>query len=264
MNTIHDMGGMDGFGPIEPEENEPVFHQRWEGRVYALMRAVGPWGRGREWPSFRFTLETIPPVEYLSLSYYERWFRMMTTRLLVSGLISETELETGYSDPGTPRPEMLPGSNSGSLGAGLLDRDVPARFGPNDRVRARNLHPRGHTRQPRYVRGRAGDGGRGSRRVRAAGHRRGGAASPATAARSTSIRFASKPGNYGASRLPRATPCTSTCGKTTWSRRDGRRRAGRRQTRSTPSASRHSLPCPRTTRARCSRRRGRRRPSPSP
>ena len=156
MNTIHDMGGMDGFGSIRPEENEPVFHHRWEGRVYALTRAVGPWGRGREWPSFRYTLESIPPVEYLGMSYYERWFRMMTTRLLVSRLVSETELETGYPDPGAPRPQRLPAPNPGAPGAGLLDMDVPARFAPDDRVRARNLHPRGHTRQPRYVRGRRG------------------------------------------------------------------------------------------------------------
>ena len=156
MNTIHDMGGMDGFGPIEPEENEPVFHHRWEGRVFALTRAVGRWGRGRNWPGFRFTLESIPPDQYLRMSYYERWFHMMTSRLLGSGLVTNTELETGYADPGAGTPAMLTASRSGSLGFGLLDLDVPARFSPGDRVRARNLHPRGHTRQPRYVRGRVG------------------------------------------------------------------------------------------------------------
>ena len=156
MNTIHDMGGMDGFGPVEPEDNEPVFHHRWEGRVFALTRAVGRWGRGRNWPGFRFTLESIPPDEYLRMSYYERWFHMMTGRLLGSGLLTETELETGYADPDTPTPEMLSASRSGSLGFGLLDLDLPARFSPGDRVRARNLHPRGHTRQPRYLRGRVG------------------------------------------------------------------------------------------------------------
>ena len=156
MNTIHDMGGMDGFGAIEPEENEPVFHHRWEGRVFALTRAVGRWGRGRNWPGFRFTLESIPPGEYLRMSYYERWFHMMTSRLLGSGLITDTELETGYADPGAATPETLPASRSGSLGFGLLELAVPARFSPGDRVRARNLHPRGHTRQPRYVRGRVG------------------------------------------------------------------------------------------------------------
>ncbi len=156
MNTIHDMGGMDGFGPVGPEENEPVFHHRWEGRVFALTRAVGRWGRGRNWPGFRFTLESIPPEEYLRMSYYERWFHMVASRLLGSGLVTEAELETGYADSGASPPEVLPASRSGSLGFGLLDLDVPARFRAGDRVRARNLHPRGHTRQPRYVRGRVG------------------------------------------------------------------------------------------------------------
>ena len=156
MNSIHDMGGMDGFGRIEPEHNEPVFHHRWEGRVYALNRAVRRWGRGRNWPRFRFTLESIPPDEYLSMSYYERWFRMITSWLLGSGLVSEAELETGNAAPGAPKPEVLPAARTSSLGFGLLDLDVPARFGPNEGVRASNLHPRGHNRLPRYVRGRRG------------------------------------------------------------------------------------------------------------
>ena len=40
-NTVHDMGGMHGFGPVVPEANEPPFHERWEGRVFALQRAMG-------------------------------------------------------------------------------------------------------------------------------------------------------------------------------------------------------------------------------
>ena len=61
MNTIHDMGGMHGFGPINPEENEPVFHEEWEGRVYGLIFNTGQWGQGRDWPGFRFALEALPP-----------------------------------------------------------------------------------------------------------------------------------------------------------------------------------------------------------
>ena len=156
MNGIHDMGGMDGFGPVEREENEPVFHHRWEGRVYALTRAVKRWGVGRNWPGFRFVLENIPPADYLRMSYYERWFHMMVSRLAGSGLVSGTELETGRSDPDAPKPGLLPPHDTGSLGFGLLDREVPARFRPNDTVRALNLHAFGHTRQPRYVRGRVG------------------------------------------------------------------------------------------------------------
>ena len=156
MNGIHDLGGMDGFGLLEREENEPVFHDRWEGRVYALTRAVRRWGVGRNWPGFRFILESIPPADYLRMSYYERWFHMMVSRLAGSGLVSETELETGRADPGARTPEILPPSDRGSLGFGLLDVDVPARVRVGDSVRARNLHASGHTRLPRYVRGRVG------------------------------------------------------------------------------------------------------------
>ncbi len=155
MNGIHDMGGMDGFGPIAREADEPVFHYRWEGRVYALTRLVKPWLRGRRLPGFRFVLETIPPADYLRMSYYERWFHMVATRLLAGGLVTGTEVESGRADPGAPSPALLP-PTEGSLGFGLLDMDVPARFVPGDAVRARNLNPRGHNRLPRYVRGRVG------------------------------------------------------------------------------------------------------------
>ena len=156
MNGIHDMGGIDGFGPVEREENEPVFHHRWEGRVYALNRAVRPWGRGRDWPGFRFVLENIPPADYLRMSYYERWFRMIVSWLSGSGLVSGSELASGRADPDSPTPRILPPADTDSLGFGRLDVAVPARFHPDDRVRARNLHPVAHNRQPRYVRGRVG------------------------------------------------------------------------------------------------------------
>ena len=41
MDGVHDMGGMHGFGKVEPEPNEPVFHAPWEGRALALNRAMG-------------------------------------------------------------------------------------------------------------------------------------------------------------------------------------------------------------------------------
>ena len=63
MNSIHDMGGMHGFGPIVVEDNEPVFHEDWEGRVYALALTWYPWARYKEWGSFRHT-----PVSYTHLT----------------------------------------------------------------------------------------------------------------------------------------------------------------------------------------------------
>ena len=158
MNGIHDMGGMDGMGPVVSEENAPVFHATWEGRVYGLVRALGRWGRGRNWGSFRYALETLPPVDYLRMSYYERWFTIYVNRLLSSGLVTQEELDSGYADPDATRPELLPPTQAEqeSLGSGLLDIEVNARFDVDDAVRGRNLHPLGHTRMPRYTRGRRG------------------------------------------------------------------------------------------------------------
>ncbi|MCY4026033.1 MAG: nitrile hydratase subunit beta [Acidobacteria bacterium] len=71
-------------------------------------------------------------------------------------MVTEDELASGYADRSRPRPELLPAPATESLGAGLLDIEVEAGFGPGDEVRVRNLHPRGHTRLPRYTRGRRG------------------------------------------------------------------------------------------------------------
>ena len=155
MNTIHDMGGMDGMGPIEAEPNEPVFHEPWEGRVLGLLLETwfGPWSRGRNWGSFRFALESIQADDYLRMSYYERWLeKLLVDRLLRSDLVTPAELESGKADPNRPRPTLFPESPRS-------DRpDPPASpgFRPEQRVRARNMHPRGHTRLPRYTRGKYG------------------------------------------------------------------------------------------------------------
>jgi hypothetical protein len=73
MNGAHDMGGMHGFGPVEPEANEPVFHHRWEARTHAIAKALGSWGKWNI-DYGRHQRELIPPAEYLRMSYYEKWF----------------------------------------------------------------------------------------------------------------------------------------------------------------------------------------------
>jgi nitrile hydratase beta subunit len=156
MNGIHDMGGMHGMGPIKHDPNEPVFHEPWEGRAWGLLRAVGQYGRGR-WGAGRYDLERTPPADYLRVSYYERWFLRLVNRLLRSELITPEELASGKADPTRPAPVLLPApARPLSAPAARADTPVKAAFRLGQRVRARNLHPEGHTRLPRYTRGRVG------------------------------------------------------------------------------------------------------------
>jgi len=160
VNGVHDMGGMHGMGAVRPESGEPVFHHRWEARVFALARAMGAFGRWNIDAS-RHQRELIPAAEYLRMSYYEKWLTGLTGLLLKHGLITEEELASGKPTPGRAKEQpALPAA----MVAGFIARGVPAsrsssrppRFRPGQPVRARNLNPLGHTRLPRYVRGKAG------------------------------------------------------------------------------------------------------------
>lgn len=163
MNGIHDMGGMHGMGPIHPEDQktEPVFHERWEARVYALTRAIGAW---RKWniDTGRFHIEMIPPAEYLRMSYYEKWFTRMVTLAIKTGLVTRQEVETGKAAEGSPkmtpalRPERVPQMALNRNIPSAKDPSIPPRFRVGQTVRAKNINPEGHTRLPRYARGRTG------------------------------------------------------------------------------------------------------------
>ena len=153
MNGVHDMGGMDGFGPVEPEPDEPVFHHPWEGRVFAIRAALRPKDRVPGWGSFRYDLERIPPADYLRMSYYERWFAISMDRSSAAPGDEASSRRDGRAPTGGDSPPRPVARRSGP---GRLDADVPPRFRPVEDVRARNLHPPGHTRLPRYTRGKTG------------------------------------------------------------------------------------------------------------
>jgi nitrile hydratase subunit beta len=159
MNGIHDLGGMDGFGAVEPEADEPVFHAAWEGRVFAMVRATGLLGR---WTldGSRLSLERMKPVDYLAASYYQRWLYGLEQRLVATGLASTEELEKpAAAAGGRPLPAVTVGAVAAMLGrrdAGRRAAPVAAKFKPGDEVVARQMHPTSHTRIPRYVRGRRG------------------------------------------------------------------------------------------------------------
>jgi nitrile hydratase subunit beta len=161
MNGVHDMGGMHGMGPIEHEKNEPVFHEPWEGRVDAMTRVVRAGGVRQNLDNSRHQLELLPPEEYLRMSYYERWFARLVDQLLQNGVITRTELENGRPSPDTSKAtpavtaEMVPAMIARRDSA-RRDAAVSPHFKVGDRVRARNIHPTGHTRLPRYARGKIG------------------------------------------------------------------------------------------------------------
>ena len=160
MNGVHDMGGMDGFGKVEPEPNEPVFHEPWEGRVMAMNRAMGATG---VWniDVGRFSREMLPAHVYLASSYYRKWFLGLEQMLLERGLVDADEIAAGHAlRPGKPlkRGNFTVGDLPRVLSRGSFSRPAqgPARYKPGDRVRAKNIHPATHTRLPRYVRGHVG------------------------------------------------------------------------------------------------------------
>ncbi len=160
MNGVHDMGGLQDMGPVVSEKNEPVFHAPWEGRIYALTRAMRAW---RKWSldADRHALELMPAVDYLRMSYYERWVHMLEAQLVQSGLASKEEIEHGQPAPGSTKatPVFSLATSDRWLTRGIPSSDDPQvrpLFNVSQPVRARNINPTGHTRLPRYARGKAG------------------------------------------------------------------------------------------------------------
>ncbi|MBM2810546.1 MAG: nthB [Chloroflexi bacterium] len=151
MNGVHDMGGMHGFGPVQLEEDEPVFHEAWEGRL-AGMRAVVGQAPGMRPGGFRFVTESLDPAYYLTATYAERQLHNFTSGLIKRGLITPEELAdriqhfTAEPDAALPRDDD---PEKAERAVGRLVRREPC-------VRVRNVHPKGHTRVPRYVRGKSG------------------------------------------------------------------------------------------------------------
>jgi nitrile hydratase len=159
MNSIHDMGGMHGFGPVEPEANEPVFHAPWEGRVLAMQRAMGFMGLWTIDMS-RASLEALPPALYLSVSYYKRWFLGLEHRVRHHGLAGDDEIAAGHAL--RPGPIVKRKLTPAELGKVMVRGDyarpaaAPSRFKLGDRVRTKNINPPTHTRLPRYARDKLG------------------------------------------------------------------------------------------------------------
>lgn len=151
MNGLHDVGGMHGFGPVAPTPAEPVFKHEAERRMFGLtmgLMAAG-WCDG---DGFRHAVEKLPPALYAREVFHENWLAACEAQLRERGLLQPGELErwmAGGIEAARvgPPPRLLPE---------LEEEPLPTRFRVGDRVLTRKLNPIGHTRMPRYVRGRLG------------------------------------------------------------------------------------------------------------
>jgi len=160
MDGAHDMGGVAGFGAVQPEPNEPVFHAEWERRAFALTLAMGMPG-GWNIDMSRFAREDRPPQDYLGKSYYEIWLAGLERLMLERGLVAADEIEAGHQlCPAKPVARTLtPGDVAATLHrGGPTERETgkSARFAIGDRVRTKTINPPTHTRLPRYARGHVG------------------------------------------------------------------------------------------------------------
>ena len=165
MDGIHDLGGMQGFGPIEIEADEPLFHHDWERRVFALNWTV-PFVAGFNVDQSRWQIERLPPRLYLNSSYYQLWLEGLIALLKERDVISDEELDRAQAID--PLPEQFDTSDQAQAGD-LLDvvvagesrampdaADAPHRFATGERVRTRSHMAIGHNRLPRYARGKTG------------------------------------------------------------------------------------------------------------
>jgi nitrile hydratase beta subunit len=160
MNGVHDMGGMHGFGPIVREENEPLFHAPWEARVRAMMVIA----RSRGYftiDAFRYGIERMDPAHYLRAPYFERWLASIERNLLENGFLTSDELDdrTEYfrRHPEAIRPRGVVTTPMPEPPDESVHSPLPAsQFAVGDTVITRNIHSPGHTRLPRYARGKRG------------------------------------------------------------------------------------------------------------
>jgi nitrile hydratase len=149
VDGVHDLGGIEGFGPVDAPPTEPVFHEDWERRAFrantAVLMGLQPSGG-----AFRHSIERMDPAHYLGSSYYEHWLTGVSTLLVERGLVTREELERRAGG-------AFPLSRRDRGTAPPVDGDsTEARFQIGDRVLVREWHPQGHTRAPRYVQGKRG------------------------------------------------------------------------------------------------------------
>jgi nitrile hydratase len=160
MNGVHDMGGLQDFGPVKPEPNEPPFHAPWERRALGLTLAMGASGA---WTldQARAARESLPPATYLSSSYYRIWLTALENLMVERKLVTREELQAGRmrTSPLKLARVLAADDVATALAKGTPTErktDSAPRFAEGQAVRTRRWNPPTHTRLPRYCRDKRG------------------------------------------------------------------------------------------------------------
>jgi nitrile hydratase beta subunit len=162
MDTVADMGGQQGYGKVQLDPpDDPPFHEEWERRAFA-MALLSMRMSGTNLDTFRYGLARQHPIDYLAFGYYGRWLKMAESLLVDSAIIAPGAVDArarklmgeDVEEPPVPEPTKPDYTPSGP--GSIRQVDYPPKFALDDRVRAADRHPTGHTRLARYVRGRTG------------------------------------------------------------------------------------------------------------
>jgi nitrile hydratase len=166
VNGVHDLGGTDGLGPVQVEENEPVWHSEWEKAAFAMFPANFLKGHFNL-DEFRHGIEQMHPAEYLLSPYYEHWIHTIEDHVVAAGVVDADELEVRtrhyLENPDAPLPDRKDPEQVALFeqvmragGSARRDSGQAPEFAVGDTVRVADDSPLGHTRRARYVRGKTG------------------------------------------------------------------------------------------------------------
>lgn len=157
MNGVHDLGGMHGFGPVDIESGKKLFHAEWEKRVFGMTVAcgfLGVWNIDQS----RSAREAMEPGEYLQTGYYQHWLHGLESLLVKRGLLTACEMKN--KKPDSIEKVAVPADRV----AAILTSGGPAdctsatqpQYKTGETIVLKNHHPQGHTRAPRFIRGKRG------------------------------------------------------------------------------------------------------------
>jgi nitrile hydratase len=169
QNGPHDVGGVRGFGAVDPSPDDAAYPEGWEGACIAgIIAAIGAGAFNVD--EFRARIEELPPAAYWSMGYYRRWFHTLERNLVLHGTLTEREIAArveelsggGAEPPRRDDPELFAAIDELLDHGAPLHREVPKPplFAAGDRVRTKRLEVNRpgeeHTRLPGYAQGRSG------------------------------------------------------------------------------------------------------------